>query len=147
MKYKDVTGDMGKINLDFDEIALSGQELLQMVSEWRARLGMKCGVLDNYLAGVLNAMIDTNDARNAAEEGFDEAVSELRRILRHIKEGKIGEAQKHPFYPTVKAYMDNHPHDRDFFYYDIYCLGLFPKYLAFSVQRFLEDSDDQFQLR
>jgi sugar phosphate isomerase/epimerase len=39
MKYRDVTGDGGKINLDFGEMALSGKELLQMVRKWRERLG------------------------------------------------------------------------------------------------------------
>ena len=144
MNYRDVTGDGGKINLDFGEIALSGKELLGMVREWREMLGEKCGVLDNYLAGVLNAMSDTTDASEAANEGFD-ALSALRVILRNMKEGKEAEAQSHPFYPQIKAYMDAHPFPQDSLYYDTYSLALFPEYLTFSVNGYLERCNDTFQ--
>ena len=144
MKYHDVTGDLGKLNLDFVEMAQSGEELLKMVREWRERLGDKCGVLDSYLAGVLKAMTDTTNALDSGEKGFDEALSGLRSILRHIKEGKDGELRQHPFYPKVRAYMDAHPITQDALYYETYCTALFPQFLTFSVEEFREKCNADF---
>ena len=144
MNFSDVTGDWGEQNLDFVEMAQSGEEMLRQVRSWRERLGTKCGVLDNYLAGVLKAVTDTTNARDAADEGFD-ALSELRGILRHIKDGKEAEAQRHPFYPQVKAYMDAHSFPQDILYYETYCSGLFREYLTFAVQGYRQRCGDEFQ--
>jgi len=145
MDYPDSTDDWGKNNLDFAEIAQSGEELLRLVREWRERLGTKCGTLDNYLAGVLNAMFNTANTRDATDKGFGEGLSPLRGILRHIKNGEEAEAQKHPFYPKVRMYMDTHPFPQDLLYYETYCAGLFREYVMFAVKGYMRRCGGKFQ--
>ena len=145
MNYSEITGDWGERNLDFVEAAQAGEELLRLVRGWRERLGTNCGILDNYLAGVLNAMANTTNSRDTAEEGFDEALSELRGILRLIKYGEEDEAQKHPFYPKVRAYIDAHPFPQDLLYYETYCAGLFPEYISFAVKSYMKKCNEKFQ--
>ena len=144
MDYYEHTGDTGK-GTDFTEAAQVGQELLRLAREWRERLGTDCGLLDQYLAGVLRALIDTTNARNAAEEGFDKPLSDLRVVLRQIKEGNEDAARRHPFYPQVKAYMDAHPFPQDALYYETYCVGLFAEYATFAAKQFTEDCNTRFQ--
>jgi len=147
MLYEEITGDGGKRNLDFVEIALSGAELLRLVRTWRERLGEKCGVLDNYLAGVLKAVSDTTNTFDTGQEGFEEALRPLRGMLRQIKEGKEEDARQHPFYPQVKAYMDAHPFPHDDLYYSTYCVGLFGEYLAFMVNEYVDGCNEKFKER
>lgn len=144
MDYNEITGDSGGMP-DFTEAARAGQELLRLVREWRERLGADRGLLDQYLAGVLRAMIDTTNARDAAEEGFDKPLSELRVILRQVKEGNENEARRHPFYPRVKAYMDAHTFPQDILYYETYCVGLFAEYAAFAAKNYVDGCSARFQ--
>ena len=146
MNYSEITGDWGERSLDFVEAAQAGEELLRLVREWRERLGTNCGILDNYLAGVLNAMTNTTNARDTAEDGFDEALSELRGILRLIKDGEEDKAQKHPFYPKVREYMDAHPFPQDLLYYETYCTGLFLEYISFAVKNYMKKCNDKYQI-
>lgn len=145
MLYREITGDEGKRNLDFDEIADSGEELLRMVRAWREKLGTKRDLLDQYLAALLYAIIDTANARDTAEQGFDDAMAELRDILRRFKEGKQDEARQHPFYPKVRAYMDAHPFGQDLLFYETYCVGLFGEYLSFALEGFINRCDEAFK--
>ena len=145
MNYSEITGDWGERSLDFVETAQAGEKLLRLVRDWREILGTNCGILYNYLAGVLNAMTNTTNSRDTAEEGFDEALSELRGILRLIKKGEDDDAQKRPFYPKVRAYMDTHPFPQDLLYYETYCAGLFPEYISFAVKSYMKKCNDKFQ--
>jgi hypothetical protein len=115
MDYYEITGDSGN-GLNFVNAMQAGQELLRLVRGWRERLGEDCNLLDQYLAGILRAITDTTNAHLTARDGFESALSPLRGILQQIEKGKITEAQQHPFYPKVKAYMDSHPLPQDSFY-------------------------------
>jgi len=147
MLYEEITGDGGMRNLDFVEIALSGEELLKMIREWREKLGDKSGILNDYLAGILTAATETASTFDTGDDGFDRALSELRGILRHIKEGNEEEAREHPFYPNVRAYMDSHAFSQDSLYYETYCVGLFPEYFKYAVKGFLDRCNDKFRER
>jgi len=145
MTYSGITGDLIGMNLDFDEMKQAGRDLLQLVREWRERLCINCGVLDDYLAGILAAMTETSDIRATAEAGFENALSELRRVLQHIKRGNEFEAQKHPFYPQIREYMDNNPLPQDVLYYEAHCVGLFPEYLFFATRNHMASCETKFQ--
>jgi len=120
--------------------------LLQRVRDWRERLGTNCGMLDDYLAGILAAMTETSDIRATAEAGFENALSELRRVLQCIRRGNELETQKHPFYPQIKVYTQANPLPQDVLYYEAHCVGLFPEYLFFATREHMAECEARFQV-
>ena len=145
MKYEDIVGDAGTMSVDLKEAAQARCEILRLTREWREKLGTKCGLLDQYLAGILNALADTGNARDNAEAGFDNALSDLHHILRQIKEGNEDEARRHPFFPNVKRYMAAHPFLQDDLYYETYCVGLFEEYIPYAVMLYMEEFNGKFE--
>ncbi len=145
MNYSETTGDWGDKNFDLEEITKSGKELLRLIREWREKLGTKCGLLDDYLAAVLNTIVDTTGVCISAEEGFDNELSELRGILRQIKDREENEVREHPFYPQIRRYMDAHPFPQDSLYYETYCVGLFQEYFMFALQCYMDRCHSKFQ--
>lgn len=144
MKYNQLTGDSGN-GLDFMEAAQAGKEILRLARVWREKLGTKCSLLDEYLRGILQAMSEATNTFDTSQQGFEGALSDLRGILRRIKEGKEDKARKHPFYPKVRAYMAAHPFPQDGLYYETYCVGLFAEYITFATKRFLDECETRFQ--
>ncbi len=145
MNYSETTGDWGDKNFDLEEITKSGKEMLRLIREWRQKLGTKCGLLDDYLAAVLNTIVDTTGVCISAEEGFDNELSELRGILRQIKDRKENKVREHPFYPQIRRYMDVHPFPQDSLYYETYCVGLFQEYFMFALQYYMDRCHGKFQ--
>jgi hypothetical protein len=130
---------------DFRDAIQAGQELFQLARGWRERLGADRGLLDQYLVGILQAMTDTTNALLTAGDGYETALSPLRDIIQQIKAGKVAEAEKHPFYPKAKAYMDAHPLPQDSLQHELYYLALFTEYVPFAVKRFLDECDATFK--
>jgi len=124
----------------------AGKNLLQLIRDWRERFGTNCGVMDDYLAGILAAITETSDIRATAETGFENALSELRRVLQCIRRGIELEAQKHPFYPQIKAYMETNSLPRNVLYYEAHCVGLFPEYLFFATRNHMASCEEKFQV-
>lgn len=144
MDYNEIIGDSGKWP-DFTKKVQAGHELLQLLRELWGKLGANRGLLDQYLAGIMQAMTDTTNAHLTARDGFESGLSPLRGILRQIKEGKIPEAQTHPFYPMVRAYIDAHPLPHDNLQYELYYLGLFMEFVPYAAKNFMDECDAAFK--
>lgn len=137
-------GEYGQV-IDCAEAARLGEEILRLVRCWRERLGTKRYLLDDYLRGILKALTETTSAYDTADEGFNEALSDLRGICRAIREGREDEAREHPFYPTLAAYLAAHDIPKDSLHNESCCAGLFAEFSEFAAHRFIDECDTRFR--
>jgi len=81
-------------------------EIFHLIRQIKDCLGENDYLIEQYLTGVIEALNRPNFL-HALNDGFDKG-GELRGICRSLIR-KTTEYSDHPFYPTAKEYIDNHP--------------------------------------
>lgn len=123
----------------------SVQNLIELASDIRKKLGKQGYLIDNYLSIVLQTANNTL-AYEAACEGSEKA-SELRRICFDVIDGK--EAQKeHPFYSSVKQSYDEQTYtyqERVTTMY-LYYIPLADIFMKYVTQLFIKEQNEKLDI-
>lgn len=102
--FYDKEGILGKQGLTY--LKNINEEFFETASSIRKRLETKAYFLDKYLYDLLYALSNTL-AYDAADSGFIKS-NELTHLCRDIIDGHH-ECKEHPYYQTVKNYIQEHP--------------------------------------
>lgn len=120
---------------DIDKLMSVSNDIIACIKKLRSLLGDKNKLLDKFIFGVLSALNQTA-ASDFTSGTFDNINGELRRLCTDIRGGM--EHPEHPFYKTLKAYIDANPCPVSDIYVDYYCAAVSLDYAKFALDGYIE---------
>lgn len=123
------------VSADIEALALISNDIIGCVKRHRTILGERSGLLDKFILGVLK-LLNNSGAFDYTSGAFDDINSELRGLCVAVRDGK--NYSKHPFYPFLKAFINDNPCPAPEIYVDYYCAAVSLQYSEYALNKYIE---------